>query len=111
MTMNELDGMAYAIREQKKKKGAGKGYKISYEKVWGGRISRREYLTEFARIDRIECGLFLCKVEHHEMTSDRYWDVPSYREEAIREYRERIRRIRAEYGLSKKQCEEFMRVA
>lgn len=111
MTKNELDGMAYAVRTTKKKKGANRGYKYTYETVWSDAMTRRQYLDELARIDRIECGLFLCGMEQMEMTGDRWWDVPDYRDEAIRDYRGRIKRIRAEYGLSKSAVSEFMRVA
>ena len=111
MTLNELNGVAYAIHTQKKKKGAGKGYKYTYETVWSGRITRKEYLNQLEEIDPKECGLFLCKVEHADFTEDRFWDMPGYRDEAIRNYRERIKAIRLNYGLSKSEVSKFMRVA
>lgn len=111
MTKKELDGIAYAVHTTKKKKGANKGYKYTYTTVWSGAMTRREYLSRLAEIDRKECGLFLCKLEHSDFTSDRYWDVPDYRDEAIRNYRERIKSIRMQYGLSKSEVSGFMRVA
>lgn len=111
MTIKELNGVAYAIRTTKKKKGANKGYKYTYEMVWSGRMTRREYLNRLEEIDRHKCGLFLCKLEHFDFTDDRWWDVPNYRDEAIKSYRERIKSIRLQYGLSKSEVSEFMRVA
>lgn len=111
MTIQELNGVAYAIRTTKKKKGAGKGYKYTYESVWSGAITRREYLNRMEDIDRRECGLFLCKLEQSDFTDDRYWDVPDYRDEAIKSYRERIKSIRLKYGLSKSEVSDYMRVA
>lgn len=111
MTINELNGVAYAIHTKAKKKGAGKGYKYTHTTVWSDRITRREYLNRLEEIDRRECGLFLCKVERDDFNGDRYWDVPDYREQAIRSYRERIKTIRMQYGLSKSEVSEFMRVA
>lgn len=111
MTIHELNGVAYAIRTEKKKKGANKGYKYTYTKVWSDRMTRREYLNHYAEIDPHGCGLFLCRLEQNEMNDDRYWDVPSYRDEAIKSYRERIKSIRMRYGLSKSEVSEFMRVA
>lgn len=110
MTKKELDGVAYAIHTTKKKKGANKGYKYTYTKVWSGAMTRKEYLIKFAEIDLRECGLFLCDIEHRDFTEDRYWDIPDYRDEAIRGYRERIKSIRLKYGLSKSEVACFMRV-
>lgn len=103
--------MAYAIHTKRKSKGAGKGYKNTYEKVWSDRMTRREYLNRLEEIDPRACGLFLCRVEHDDFTSDRYWDVPDYRDEAIRSYRDKIKSIRLQYGLSKSEVSGFMRVA
>lgn len=110
MTIKELNGVAYAIHTQKKKKGANKGYKYTYTKVWSGAMTRAEYLSKLADIDRRECGLFLCKVEWNDFKEDRWWDVPSYRDEAVKSYRERIKAIRMQYGLSKSDVARFMRV-
>lgn len=110
MTLNELNGVAYAIHTTKKKKGAGKGYKYTYESVWSDAMTRREYLTRLEEIDRKECGLFLCRLEHTEFTDDRYWNIPDYRDEAIKSYRERIKAIRMRYGLSKSEVSDYMRV-
>ena len=110
MTKKDLDGIAYAIHTTKKKKGANKGYKYSYERVGSGAMSRAEYLKRLAEIDRKECGLFLCGVERFNFTEDKWWDIPSYRDEAIKSYRERIKGIRMQYGLSKSDVTKFMRV-
>lgn len=111
MTIKELNRVAYAIHTTKKKKGANKGYKYTYTSVWSDRMTRREYLNRLEEIDRKECGLFLCRLEQNEMNDDRYWDVPDYRDEAIKTYRARIKAIRVRYGLSKSEVSEFMRVA
>lgn len=110
MTLNELNGVAYAIRTTKKKKGAGKGYKCIHTKVWSGRMTRAEYLSEFARIDRKRCGLFLCEVEKNELTEDRWWDVPDYRAAHLQTYRRTITEIRKAYGLTSTEVSQFMRV-
>lgn len=111
MTIQDLNRVAYATRTTKKKKGAGKGYKYTYEKVWTGAMSPREYFDRYAEIDRRGCGISLCRFEHMDFTEDRWWDVPEYRDEAIRDYRGRIKAIRMQYGLSKSDVSEFMRVA
>lgn len=110
MTLNELNGVAYATRQTKKKKGADKGYKFTYTTVWSDRMTRNEYLNELARIDRKECGLFLCKVEFNELTEDRWWDVPDYRATHLQSYRRKITEIRKTYGLTSAEVSEFMRV-
>ena len=110
MTLNELNGVAYAIHTTKKKKGAGKGYKSTHTTVWSDRMTRNEYLSEFARIDRHECGLFLCKVEFNELIEDRWWDVPDYRATHLQAYRHKITEIRKTYGLTSAEVSEFMRV-
>lgn len=110
MSRRELDGAAYATHASKKKKGVDKGYKYTYTTVWSGTMSQREYLDKLNEIDPRTCGLFLCEVEQSVFTSDRYWDVPSYRDEAIRHYRDRIKAIRLKHGLSKSDVTEFMRV-
>ena len=111
MTKKELDGIAYAVRTTKKKKGADHGYKFTYEKVWSGVMTRSEYLTRLEAIDARACGLFLCDIEHREMLEDRYWDTEDYRAEAIRAYREKITAFRRRYGLTKSEVARFMRVA
>lgn len=110
MTKCELDAKYFETRTMRKKKGAGKGYKITYAVVWREGVKPRDYLNEFAEIDRKGCGLFLCKIEMEDFTTDRYWDVPDYRDEAIRAYRDRIKAIRLSHGLSKSEVTEFMRV-
>lgn len=111
MTIKELNRVAYAIHTTKKKKGANKGYKYTYESVWSGAMTRREYLNRLEEIDAKECGLFLCRLEQTEFQDDRWWDMPTYRDEAIKSYRGRIKAIRLRYGLSQSEVSEFMRVA
>lgn len=100
----------YVDKIRLKKKGANKGYKKIVTREWNPDRTRREFLLEYEAVDRKGCGLFLCKVEFNDFTEDRYWDVPEYRDEAVRTYRERIRSIRNGYGLSKSEVAEFMRV-
>lgn len=110
MNLNELNRVAYAIHETKKKKGANKGYKSTYTMVWSDRMTRNEYLTELARIDPRGCGLFLCKVEKNELLEDDWWNTPGYRTAHLQSYRRRITEIRKTYGLTSAEVSEFMRV-
>ena len=111
MTIKELNRIAYVTKARKKFKGAGKGVKYFYRTEWSGAMTRREYLTRLEEIDAKECGLFLCRLEQTEMHDDRWWDMPTYRDEAIKAYRGRIKAIRLRYGLSQSEVSEFMRVA
>lgn len=110
MTIKELNGVAYATRKTKKKKGAGKGYQFTYTTVWSDRMTRRAYLNELAKIDRRECGLFLCKVEKNELLWDDWWNTPGYRATHLQAYRRKITEIRKTYGLTSAEVSEFMRV-
>lgn len=110
MTLDELNGVAYATHTTKKKKGANKGYKVIYTTIWSDRMTRKEYLTELARIDRHGCGLFLCKVERNELLEDDWWDTPTYRKEHLQSYRRKITELRKTYGLTSAEVSEFMRV-
>lgn len=110
MTLTELNGVAYAIRTERKKKGAGKGYKCTYRKIWSDRMTRAEYLNELCKTDRHECGMFLCKVEHAELCADLWWDTPGYRATHLQNYRRKITEIRKNYGLTSSEVSEFMRV-
>lgn len=110
MTLRELDAKYFTLKESRKKKGAGKGYKVSYARVWADGATPRRYLSELAEADSRACGLLLCKSEQMDMQEDRWWDVPTYRDEAIRTYRDRIKAIRLNYGLSKSEVAVFMRV-
>lgn len=56
-------------------------------------------------------GMMLLRMEQRDFRKDRWWDVDGYREEAIREYRGRIKEIRQKWGVSKSEAEPFMRVA
>lgn len=105
-----LNNEANGIKAKKKKKGANKGYKYTYKSVWSGRITRREYLDRYEEIDRKECGLFLCRMESADFSDDRWWEGTAYEAEAIKGYRERIKGIRMQYGLSKSEVAGFMRV-
>lgn len=110
MNAAELDRVAYATRTTKKKKGANKGHKLYHTTVWSGAISRKAYIEKLNEIDPKECGLFLCRAEYYDFTGCRWWDAPDYRDEAIRDYRGRIKEIRLKYGLSKSEAAPFMRV-
>ena len=110
MTKKELDAKYFVTKEKRKKKGAGKGYKISYSKEWREGVRPIDYLTELNSIDRTACGLLLCRIEHNDLTTDRWWDTPNYRATHLREYRGKITSIRKEYGLTSAEVSEFMRV-
>lgn len=111
MTKNELHDKYYITRVSSHSKGKQGGQKVKVRVVFNEALTRRAYLNELEAIDRKECGLLLCRIEFSDMNDDRWWDVPDYRDEAIREYRERIRGIRMNYGLSKSEVAGFMRVA
>lgn len=102
--------MAYSIRAKKKNKGADKGCKYTYTKVWSDRMTRREYLNRMAEIDRRECGLFMCKMEWMQWRDDRWWDNDTYREENLRYYRSTITSIRKEYGLTSSDVKQYMKL-
>lgn len=94
-----------------KSKGADKGTKVYVTGFEFNETMRRaDYLRELAEESRTECGLFLCRAEWQDMHDDRWWDVPGYRDEFVRTYREKIKKLRMEYGLSKSEVSEFMRV-
>lgn len=106
----ELFSRYYTHTVKLKKKGAGKGYKKTVSVQFRPDRSRREFLNDYARTDLRGCGLFLCKVEHNEAVQDRYWDCPGYRDEFKREYRAKIKAIRAKYGLSQSEVKPFMAI-
>lgn len=106
-TLTGLKANYYEYKVRRKKKGAGKGYKIKTELVWKRDASRREYLNEFGRNDPKGCGLFLCGLERYEMQQDRWWDCDECRNWMVKEYRSRIAKIRKEYGLSYDEVKEF----
>lgn len=95
------------VLASRKKKGAGKGYKETYRWQWHDYKGYRNALREqFPR----EYGLMCCREERECFTADTWWDTPDYRDEAIRDYRDRVKAIRLEYGLTKSEVSEFMRV-
>lgn len=105
------DGLAYEygsyVLASRKKKGAGKGNKETYRWQWRDYRGYRNALRElFPR----EYGLMCCREEQSDFACDTWWNVPDYRDEAIRDYRGRVKAIRLEYGLTKSEVSEFMRV-
>lgn len=91
----------------RKKKGAGKGYKENFGWRWR---DRKGYMNELRELFPQEYALELCRDELAGLMADMWWNIPAYREQAVREHRERIKAIRLEYGLSKNAVAEFMRV-
>lgn len=95
-----------------------KGYKPDGNKRYVAKVTttfnetktRREFVDEYARTDPRGCGLFLCKVEFNEANEDRYWDCPDYRDEFKKNYRAKIKAIRAEYGLSQTDVKPYMAI-
>lgn len=69
------------------------------------------YLRELKRVSPRDYGIALLHVERRDFLSDRYWDVDGYREDAIRDYRNRLNEIRLNYGLSQKDVQPFKSVA
>lgn len=107
---NELFNRYYTESVHLKKKGAGKGYKKIVSVMFRADKTRREFVDEYARTDPRGCGLFLCKVEFNEANEDRYWDCPDYRDEFKKNYRAKIKAIRAEYGLSQTDVKPYMAI-
>lgn len=111
MTIRELNAKYFDTKETRKKKGAGKGYKVSYTKVWREGVKPCDYLNELNSIDRTACGILLCRIEFDDLIADMWWDVPGYRGEHLKAYRSRITAIRKQYGLRSADVAEFMRVS
>lgn len=95
------------VEAGRKKKGAGKGYKVNYRREW---TNYAQYLRELRELSPRHYGLELCQNLYNDMNTDRYWDVDSYRGEALKSYRSRITSIRKEYGLTSTEVQQFMRV-
>lgn len=110
MIPRELSEKYYIVKVHVKHMGKGRNNKLFHTVEWNPATSRRSFLTEYEKADRKGCGLFLCKIEWNDFTQDRYWDVPDYRDEAIRTYRKRIKDIRHRYGLSKSDVANYMAV-
>lgn len=110
MTPNYLREKYYLCKVSSHSKGAKGGKKVKVEVIFDESKRRRDFLNEFEEADAKACGLFLCKVEWHDMTEDRWWDVETCRADAVRAYRDRIKGLRLKYGLSKSEVEDFMRV-
>lgn len=110
MTIRELDSKYFETRTTRKKKGAGKGCKVSHTTVWREGVKPCDYLAELSSIDRTACGLLLCKIEFADTTEDRWWDTPDYRATYLKEYRRKITDIRKEYGLRSADVAGFMKV-
>lgn len=91
----------------RKHMGAGRGVKEYYAWQWR---DYRGYMNELRELFPTEYALQLCRDEHSDLMSDMWWDVDGYRAEHIRAYRDRIKEIRLNYGLSKSRVAEFMRV-
>lgn len=110
MKLSELNSKYFTVHASRKKKGAGKGYKVTYKTVWRDGVKPRDYVNELAEADSIAAGRLLCNVEFADLMNDRWWDVPNYRAEHLRTYRSRITSIRKQYGLRSTDVAEFMRV-
>lgn len=110
MTTRELNAKYFAVSTSKHKKGVDKGYKVTYKVRFNPAYTPAEYLSEYEETDPIGCGLFLCQVEFNDLTADRWWDVPTYREEHLTTYRRKITAIKKRYGLTNADVKKFMRV-
>lgn len=108
--MNKLDAKYFEAKEARKKKGAGKGYKVTYSMVWREGMRPCDYLNELAETDRTAAGRLLCNAEFTDLMTDQWWNVPSYRAEHLRQYRSRITAIRKRYGMKSADVAEFMKV-
>lgn len=110
MIPTKLREKYYITKVRVKHMGANKKDKLFYTVEWNPEMSRRDFLREFEEEDMRGCGLFLCQMEQCDMKEDRWWDVDGYREEAVKDYRGRIARLRKRYALSKSDVQPFMRV-
>lgn len=95
------------VEVSRKKKGAGKGYKVKYGWRWN---DRKGYCDALRANDPTEYGLMMCRVEFDIMVNDKWWDTPDYRKIALKEYRGRIAAIRKEYELSYDSVKRFYEV-
>lgn len=110
MIPKELRSKYYVTKVRVKHMGKNKKDKLFYSVEWNPSLTRRAFVDEYAKADQKGCGLFLCHVEFNDFTEDKWWNVPTYRDEAVRAYRKRINGIRSKYGLSKSEVADFMRV-
>lgn len=110
MIPNGLQMKYFVTNTRVKHMGKGKKDKLFYTVEWNPERTRKDFVNEYGKADPKGCGLFLCRVEWNDFTEDRWWDVPNYRAEAVKSYRNRIKTIRAKYGLSQSEVAEYMRV-
>lgn len=96
------------VHKSWKHMGAGKETKEYFKWKWDNFAG---YLNELRDLSPRDYALTLLEIERKDFTDDRWWDVPDYRKEAIKNYRERVKSIRLKYGLSKSDVACFMRVA
>lgn len=94
----------------RKKKGAGKGYKCTYDRKFKSLEHQRAYYSKLREMFPRDYALLLIASEHYDMENDRYWDTPMYRSEAIRDYRNRIHEIKEKYGLSHAEVKSYYHV-
>lgn len=106
----ELNKRYFVTSVNYRSKGAGRAKKAYYTRSFASGVTPRDYLSEFARINRKKCGEFLCAIELQDATGDRWWDCDGYRSEFLANYRRRITQIRKEYGLTSSEVKRFMRV-
>lgn len=91
-----------------KHRGGGKEKKEYFKWQWTDYAGYKNALREL--LPR-EYALLRCREEKSDLTSDRWWDVEGYRDEHIRDYRERIKELRLTYGLTRAEVAPYMRVS
>lgn len=110
MTTKQLYAKYTETRESRKKKGAGKGYKVTVRTQWRDGMSMYGFMSELRQTNRIAYAIELCRVEFANMVTDRWWDCDACRKSEIKAYRSRIAAIRKEYGLSYETVSGFYNV-
>lgn len=102
--MNRYGGYVEASR---KKKGANKGYKITYQWEWRNYAA---YEKELEKYYPKEYALTQLRELKNFLLCDMWWNTPDYRAIHLREYRSEVTTIRKKYGLTSAEVSEFMRV-
>ena len=105
ITMQSLKLRYGHYTEQRKKKCADKGYKVTHKWHWDNYAG---YLNDLRRYFPKQYGLTLCQEAQNDFTTDRYWDVATDREEAIKSYRALIKGYQSTYGLTRSEVKRFM---
>lgn len=106
MTERELRNKYFYYSEKTISKGVNRTKVVVTSELRTG-ADYFAFVRELAKINPVSAGKIYCNIERDDMLNDRWWDVPGYRAEAIKDYRGRINAIRMKYGMSRAQVKEF----